>query len=92
MKKGDVRDDLVFEAGEEEDGDFGYGGDDGIGGPDLVAERSEVACWGDDAAAVSYCPGGCLGEAEVDMTYEGMSFRIDRKVFSRISPEILPLA
>jgi hypothetical protein len=36
--KGDVRYDFVLEAGEEEDWEFGYGGEEGVGGPDLVAE------------------------------------------------------
>lgn len=48
-KRKDVRDDLVFETREEEHGHFGYGGDDGFRGPDLVAEHGKIARWGDDA-------------------------------------------
>jgi hypothetical protein len=33
-----LRDDFVSEAREEKDGDFGYGGEEGIGCPDLMAE------------------------------------------------------
>ena len=35
---GGLRDDFVTEAGEEKDGNFGYGGKEGIGCPDLMAE------------------------------------------------------
>ena len=35
----DIRYDFVFETGEEEDRDFGYGGKVSVRGPDLVAEE-----------------------------------------------------
>ena len=37
VKEGDVRDDFIMKPGEEEDGYFGYGGEVGGGGPDLMA-------------------------------------------------------
>lgn len=49
----DVRYNLVVQAGEEEDGYFGYGGEVGVRSPDLVAEKSEIFCWWNDTALVS---------------------------------------
>lgn len=49
-----VRDYLVFEARKKENRDFGYGGNYRFGGPDLVAEKREVARWWDDPVAVSH--------------------------------------
>jgi hypothetical protein len=80
VKGGDVRDNFIVEPGEEEDGDFGYGGEVGIGGPDLVAEEGEVFCWWDDAVYVRIVMGG------QGRTYDGISFLILKKVFSNTSP------
>lgn len=48
-KEGNVRYDLVFQAREEKNRDLGYGGEEDVGGPDLVAEEGEVAGWRDNA-------------------------------------------
>lgn len=52
-----VRDNLVFETRDKEHRDLGYGGNDGFGGPDLVAEEGEIARWWDNTVIVSCRPG-----------------------------------
>ena len=50
---GYLRDDLVSEAGEEEDRDFGYGWEETVGSPDLVAKEGEISSGWDYPAFVS---------------------------------------
>jgi hypothetical protein len=50
------RDDLVLETREKEDRNLCYGGNDGFGRPDLMAEEGEVARWWDNTVMVRYWP------------------------------------
>jgi hypothetical protein len=52
-----------------------------------VAEESEIAGWWDNTETVS----DVQPQWGTRATHEGMSFLIDRKVFSSINPEIFPL-
>ncbi len=52
-RREDVRYYFIVEPREEEDGYFGDGGKEGVGGPDLMAEEGEIFCWWDDANFVS---------------------------------------
>ena len=80
MGGGHVRDDFIVEAGEEEDGDFGYGGEVGVRGPDLVAEEGEVFRWWDDTDVVRKV------QTKSRSTYDGINFLMLKKVFSNTSP------
>lgn len=52
-----------------------------------MAEEGEIARWWDNTVTVSYGQPQWIAKA----THEGISFLIDRNVFSSISPEIFPL-
>jgi hypothetical protein len=85
-KRGDnVRDNFVLETGEEEDWEFGYRGEVGVGCPDLVAEEGEVSGWWDDSGDVSRIQPWWNIE-----TYEGINFLMDKKVFSNTTPINFP--
>jgi hypothetical protein len=79
-----LRDNLVLEATEKKYGDFSNSGKDGFTRPNLVAEDSEIFCWWKDTIIVSIKFVG----REKTWTHEGMSFLIDKNVFSSINPEM----
>jgi hypothetical protein len=54
-REGNVRDNLIPQAAEEENRNFGDGRDDRFGRPDLVAEDSEIFCRWNNAKKISTC-------------------------------------